>query len=251
MENSGAFEVNKAEVAALRLIAKTSSDSSAGTKATTQLSATAEMRPIATLLRCLLGWFLLSSALLPVLAADTKTARADPDFATLAVETQDAASVEYKIKAAYMLNFAKFVDWPREAFPAGDTPVTVCVLGKDPFGSDLEKAIGDKSIQGRPLCIKRIGANKPVEHCHLLFISSSERRRLPQILRSLTNACVLTIGDTEQFTRSGGMIQFTEQENTLRFHINAEAAEKAGLKISSKLLQIGQPQRERLERAPK
>lgn len=154
-------------------------------------------------------------------------------------QAEEAASVEYKIKAAYMLNFAKFVEWPPQAFPTSNTPVTVCVLGKDPFGSDLEKTIGDKSIEGRPLRIKRIEENETVEGCHVLFISSSERKRLPQLFQSLKDSSVLTIGETDQFTQSGGMINFIKQENTIRFEINAEAAERAGLKISSKLLQIG------------
>ena len=164
---------------------------------------------------------------------------------------QDAASVEYKIKAAYMFNFAKFVEWPPGAFPTQDTPVTLCVLGKDPFGSHLEKTIGDKSIAGRPLQIERVEENKPPPNCHILFISSSERKRLPQILETLKGSSVLTVSEMDQFTQSGGMINFFKQENTIRFEINAAAAQTAGLKISSKLLQIGQQVREGREQVQK
>jgi YfiR/HmsC-like len=164
---------------------------------------------------------------------------------------QESSSVEYKIKAAYMFNFANFVEWPAGTFPTPETPVILCVLGKDPFGSNLEKTLGDKSIAGRRLRIKRLEENSPVESCHLLFISSSERKRLPQLLQSLKGSSVLTIGETDQFLESGGMINFIKQENTIRFQINAEAAEKAGLKISSKLLQIGKTSLERGEQAQK
>ena len=160
---------------------------------------------------------------------------------------QEASAMEYKIKAAYIFNFAKFVEWPAEAFPTPDTPVTLCVLGRDPFGSELEKTIGNKSIEGRPLRIERIEENKPVPPCHLLFISSSERKRLPQLFQCLKNSSVLTIGETEQFTQLGGMINFIKQENTIHFEINLAAAEKAGLKISSKLLHIGKASPEQPE----
>lgn len=164
---------------------------------------------------------------------------------------QEAASAEYRIKAAYIFNFAKFVEWPAATFPTHDTPMTLGVLGRDPFGSDLEKILGNKTIAGRRVRIKRMEESKPVEHCHVLFISSSERKRLPQLFENLQNSSVLTIGETDQFTRLGGMINFFKQENTIRFEINVQAAQKAGLRISSKLLHIGKPLPERLEHAQK
>jgi len=155
-----------------------------------------------------------------------------------AVQAAEATSVEYKIKAGYLLKFASFVEWPTNAFPSPATPIILGVLGKDPFGADLESTIGDKRVEGRALRIRRLDEGDDVTGCHILFISSSERKRLPQILDGLKNSCTLTVSEFDEFTQSGGMISFVRQENTIRFEINVEAARRAGLKLSSKLLQV-------------
>ena len=150
----------------------------------------------------------------------------------------EATSVEYKIKAGYLLKFASFVEWPTNAFPSPATPIILGVLGKDPFGADLDSTIGGKCVEGRALRIRRFDEGDDVSGCHILFISSSERKRLPQILDGLKNSCTLTVSESDEFTQSGGMISFVRQENTIRFEINVEAARRAGLKLSSKLLQV-------------
>jgi YfiR/HmsC-like len=151
--------------------------------------------------------------------------------------TEDS-SVEYKIKAAYLLNFAKFIEWPSNRFPQPTTPIIFGVLGQDPFGGNLEKTIGNKSVDRRPLRIQHLQETDDLTQCHILFISPTEKRRLPRILESLRGTSVLTVSEMDQFTQFGGMINFFKQENTVRFEINVEASRTAKLKISSKLLQV-------------
>jgi hypothetical protein len=152
---------------------------------------------------------------------------------------QQSAS-EYQVKAAYLFNFLKFVEWPGQS--PGDTPGPwlICVVGENPFGSDLAQVISGKSVQGHELQIKDSLAPGDLHACHILFVSASERKRLPAILAALKGSSTLTVGDMENFTGSGGMIQFIEEDGRVRFVINAGAASGAGLKVSSKLLSLAQ-----------
>jgi hypothetical protein len=168
-------------------------------------------------------------------------------FSVGAVMAQEKASVEYKVKAAYLLNFAKFVEWPTNRFPTATSPIKVGVLGKDPFGPDLDRIMEGRVIDGRKPEIIRASEPEAGLDCHIVFVSSSERRRFPEIIETLHKANVLTVGEHEQFVQQGGIIRFflhddpVRSESTVRFEINAPAAQKAGLRISSKLLQIAKP----------
>ena len=144
---------------------------------------------------------------------------------------------EYEIKAALLYNFAKFVEWPDETVPETSAPLTLCVLGDDPFGPALE-SIDGKTIRSRRLVIKRSVTARDVSTCHILFISSSEEKHLAQILEVLRTSSTLTIGETQGFTQNGGIINLAVESNKVRFEINANAADRAGLKISSKLLSL-------------
>lgn len=146
---------------------------------------------------------------------------------------------EYKFKAAYLYHFAQFVEWPAAAFAAPNSPLVIAVLGQSPFGDELEQAFRDKNINGHPLLVRAI--HSPAEaltNCHVLFISSSEKKRLPEILSSLRGASVLTVGETETFTETGGMIKFVSVEKKIKFQINDEAAKSAGLTVRAKLLNL-------------
>ena len=143
---------------------------------------------------------------------------------------------EYEVKAAFIYNFAKFVDWPREAFPDPASPIVVGVLGFDPFGSTLDRALRNKTAQGRSFVVRRFKSIEELEDCHILFISGSENKRLDQILQQLDGSDVLTIGETEGFARVGGIINFIEERNRIRFEINIAAAERGQLRISARLL---------------
>ncbi len=150
----------------------------------------------------------------------------------------EAPPTEYQLKAAFLFNFAKFVDWPTEAFSARDSPLVIGVLGENPFGQGLEETIRNKSVGGHPLSVKATNSLAEARKCHILYISPSETGRLHQVLDSVRDSNVLTVGETEQFLDSGGIINFVIQGQKIRFEINAGAAKRAGLKVSSKLLSL-------------
>ena len=144
---------------------------------------------------------------------------------------------EYELKAAYLYNFAKFVEWPAGTFSDDNAPMIVGVVGEDPFRGSLDSVVG-KSANGRQVVIKRLKATEDLKSCHVLFISSSEKKRLPLIVASIDGASVLTVGEMEGFTSNGGMIRLTMEDNKVRFEINAGTARRARLRISSKLLSL-------------
>jgi hypothetical protein len=152
---------------------------------------------------------------------------------------QESQPTEYQIKAAFLFNFAKFVEWPPTAFAEATSPMVLGILGENPFGDDLERIIRGKTVNNRPLVV-RTDFHSPGEatNCHILFISTSEKQRLPEILKGLRGASVLTVGETDRFTETGGMINFVVEGSKIRFQINDAAAKGAGLKISSKLLSL-------------
>lgn len=158
----------------------------------------------------------------------------------LGSRAQETGPSEYQLKAAFLYNFAKFVEWPTNAFVKATSPMVVGVLGENPFGNDLEQTIHGKTVNQHPFEVKEFHSLTEVKHCHILFISTSETDRLHDIFETLRGSSVLTVGETKNFTESGGMINFVRVGNKVRFEINNPAAEKAGLIISSKLLSLAQ-----------
>jgi len=120
----------------------------------------------------------------------------------------------------------------------GGDSFAICVLGEDPFGFVLDETVQGKTISGATVIAKRIVAIRDAETCRILFISPSEDSRLPEILKVLEGRSVLTVGEENQFTRRGGMINFRLENNRVRLAINVAATERAGLKVSSQLLRI-------------
>ena len=149
---------------------------------------------------------------------------------------QTASASEYQVKAAFLYNFAKFVEWPAESFAQPAAPIQLCVLGRDDFGQELEAITHGKSVEGHPIQINHVVALNWVRNCHILFVTSSERRRTREIFSSLQNTSVLTVGDEPGFATSGGVINFVMENDRVRFEVNLEAANQAHLRISSKLL---------------
>jgi hypothetical protein len=145
---------------------------------------------------------------------------------------------EYQVKAAFLFNFAKFVEWPKGAFATTNSPIVLGVLGKNVFGNDLEKTIRDRKVNNRAFQFKTFDSPADVTNCHILFISSSEKDNYPKIISSLHDASTLTVSEADGFLKAGGMINFRIDGVNIRFEISDEAAKKAGLKISSKLLSL-------------
>jgi len=150
---------------------------------------------------------------------------------------QDALS-EYQVKAAYLFNFLKFVEFPGESFADPLAPFVIGVVGEDPFGNALPQVVIGKTVQGRDLVIRLYHAGEDLRGAHILFISASERKRLPMIFSGLRGSSVLTVGDTPGFLDAGGVIQFVNENDRIRFAINLDAAGRARLKMSSKLLSL-------------
>ncbi|MBI5641705.1 MAG: YfiR family protein [Nitrospirae bacterium] len=158
------------------------------------------------------------------------TAAAFPAFG------QQVAPGEYQVKAAFLCNFAKFVEWPSELSSEADH-LDICILGDDPFGAAFEQ-IQARGVSGRKPVVRRLKSTEHFRGCHILFISSSEERRIGRVVEALKGLNILTVGDTQGFAERGISINFILEEKKVRFEINIEAARRSGLKISSRLLKL-------------
>jgi len=151
---------------------------------------------------------------------------------------QLSGTTGHEVKAAFLFNFAKFIDWPPSSFASPTTPFTVCVLGQDPFGNILDYTLQGKMVGDRPLAVRRLKDKAEARSCQIVFVSSSENVHMVEILKSLQEANVLLVGETAGFATMGGAIEFTLEENHVRFTINIDAVDPSGLKFSSKLLAL-------------
>ena len=147
---------------------------------------------------------------------------------------------EYQVKAAFLYNFAKFVEWPPEAFKTPKDPILVCVLGHNPFGNALEEAIHGKSIAGRTFAYRHVSDAESASNCQILFVSSTESKHFRSLLDNLKPLGVLTVGEAQGFATDGGVINFTRDDGRVHFEINVDAAEQERLHISAKLLSLAQ-----------
>jgi hypothetical protein len=155
------------------------------------------------------------------------------------VAAQEAPS-EFQVKAAFLFNFVKFIEWPADSFRENDGRIRLCVLGEERFGRELERIISGKVVDGHALELVRVSPAERVRNCHVLFVASSHTGGLREMLAQIRGAPVLTVGESSEFVRQGGVIRFFLLDNRVRFEINHEAAAQAGLKISSKLLALAQ-----------
>lgn len=147
-----------------------------------------------------------------------------------------AEAEEYRVKAAFLFHFIQLVDWPKGALGDDKNPLTVCTVGKDPFQGDLETTLQGKQIGAHALRVQHLKSGQEIQGCRVLFIGSSEREQIPQIIAGLKQGVVLSVGETDDFVKQGGMIGFLVENNKVRFEINEQAAEQAKLKISARLL---------------
>ena len=166
----------------------------------------------------------------------TPTMRADEPLLVSHAAAQESKPQEYQVKAVYLYNFGRFIDWPAAA--AKDDSFAICVLGEDPFGRALDATVAGEKIGNRGLITRHVATEHDASGCRILFISSSEAAHVKDILESLSNSSILTVSDMAGFTSDGGMIQFVLKENRVRFEVNLTRAEKAGLIFSSQLLKV-------------
>lgn len=194
-------------------------------------------------------------AIMTVTACSGRTyAQGQKDSRQAAEGRQNAQSSQYKeyeVKAAFIYNFLKFVDWPEEKM-TNNKQIIIGVIGENPFGSAAD-VFKNKKVEDRDVTLKyfegleqikkmpekdRIANEESLKNCHLLFICPSEQRQVREIIEIVGKNGVLTVGDSDGFTKSGGVIGFLMEDNKIRFNINLTAAEKSGLKIRSQLLRL-------------
>jgi hypothetical protein len=147
-------------------------------------------------------------------------------------------SLEYPVKAAFLAKFGAYVEWPAGAFASASSPLQLCVLGDDPFGAALDRAIGGQQAAGRAIEVRRLKAMRPDSGCHIVYIAPSETPRLAQLVESLRGSGVLTISDNKAPGAAVGIINFVIKDQRVRFDIDDDAAMQNRLAVSSKLLGV-------------
>lgn len=152
-----------------------------------------------------------------------------------------AAPTAQQVEAVFLFYFSQFVDWPPGSFADQSSPIVIGVLGDDPFDGSLDQAVAGERVNGRPVVVRRLKSLADTTGCHILYISSSEAAQLTQIMSALKGRKVLTVSDLGGFVQSGGMIRFVLIDQHVRLVVNPQAAQAAGLKLSSKLLRAAAP----------
>jgi hypothetical protein len=151
---------------------------------------------------------------------------------------EQAALSEYEVKAGFLVNFTKFVEWPPDAFARPDAPLILCLASDDPFGPAIDNLVKGRAIDGRAVLVRRLSRTDQAGTCHLLFVPASEPKHIDQILLAVANKSVLTVGEAADFLHGGGAIRLLVENSRVRFEVNLGAAEAAGLKLSSRLLSL-------------
>jgi hypothetical protein len=171
-----------------------------------------------------------------ILTAHTPRARLVALLLLIAARCWAAPPSEYQVKAVFLFNFAQFVEWPARAFPDPQTPFVIGILGKDPFGPDLDAVVRGEAINNRPLVIERYRSIDELHNCNILCIGRTEMAQLPRILEVLKGRSILTVTDAEEGDPRGVMIRLVTRSNRIRLQIDVGAARAGNLVISSKLL---------------
>ena len=151
---------------------------------------------------------------------------------------QVPSTSEYKGKANYLSNFPSFVEWPSDSLPPGQAPFLVCVYGGYSFGTSLADAARSKTVHDKRMEIRWVKSEGELRACQELFVGRSEEKRYGQLLDTLRAQPVLTVGETPGFLEAGGIVSISSQQGELCFDINLGAANKAHLRISSKMLAL-------------
>ena len=151
---------------------------------------------------------------------------------------QEHTLVESQVEAAFLYNFAKFIEWPDDTFQSEKSPIVICVFGHDSMVTILDEVVRGKTISGRDLAVRRENETSSLRGCQVVFVDEQENKRLPLILGSLAGSSALVVGESEGFAERGGTVQFFLEDNKLRFAINVDATGRAHLKLSSRLLAL-------------
>jgi hypothetical protein len=147
-------------------------------------------------------------------------------------------SREYQLKAAFLFNFTRFVEWPPSSLPADETPLVIGILGANPFGSFLEELVSGEKVNGHPVIITQYKNTDDIKKCHILFINLSDPKKQGEAIADLRAKSILMVSDNASFLGNGGMIRLFTKDNKIKMEVNVEASKAAGLIISSKLLRL-------------
>ena len=153
-------------------------------------------------------------------------------------QAQAAPSIEYQVKAAFVVNIADYIEWPSGTFQNQNAPITLCIFRHDPFGSALDDIVRGRIIKGREVLARRITELSDLKSCQIIFVSIAEDKHFSEILNSVTGSSALVVGESENFAERGGEFQFYLDANKVRFAVNVDATQRARLKVSSKLLAL-------------
>lgn len=162
-----------------------------------------------------------------------------PSPVSLSFAAQVVRSNEAELKAAFLYNFIKFTEWPAEEMANKKDPFIIGVLGKDPFGNALDRAVEGEAFQQKPIVVRRFSRmDESVGQSHVLFIGAAEEAHLVAVLKLLEGQAILTVGEMANFVERGGMIELTREGSKLAFEINVSVARRAGLNLSAQLLRL-------------
>lgn len=151
-----------------------------------------------------------------------------------AAQAQQAVD-EYAIKAAFLLNFTKFVEIPQ---PADAPNFLICIFGEDPFGAAIDQVVKGKTANGRAIQVRRLKEPSEARQCQIAFVQRDESSKAAKVIQAAKGAPVLLVGEQREFTRIGGTMYFSMNDNHVGVVVNPPVAERAGLKISAKLLSV-------------
>lgn len=154
------------------------------------------------------------------------------------VREQETASLEYQVKAAYLLRFSQFVYWPENRFASADQPLVIGVIGTDRFGPLLDSTVAGRMAQGHPIVVRRLTAGESLAGVHLLFVGQLKDRERREVLRQAAEQSVLTVGENEDFLNNGGAIGLLRVGETIRFSVNLKTAQRDGLRIDARALAV-------------
>lgn len=163
---------------------------------------------------------------------------AAPDRAARAAE--DDATLEQRVKAAFLYQFAGYVEWPPDAFAQAGAPVTIAVLGADALAAELSQVVAGRTVGGRAVSVRRVRPGEPLAGVHILFIGRAENARLAQLAQGSQPRAILTVTESDGALAQGSMINFILVDRRVRFEVALDAAEKGGLRLSSRLLAVAQ-----------
>lgn len=156
------------------------------------------------------------------------------------IHAQAPLNKEYQVKAAFLLNFTRFIQWPSSSFTTEQSPIIIGILGANPFGNYLNEIIADEKVNQHPLIVQQYKSINDMKSCHILFVNKLETEYLAQLAGILKGKDILTVSDAPNFLRQGGMILFFNKSNKIQFQINLDAVKTTKLDISSKLLRLAE-----------